>query len=168
MEIVKNFGFEPILFFAQIINFIILLWILKKFLYRPILQTLKNRQREIQEGLEKTQQAQLLLEKTQKEETKILKNAQIQAQKLLDDAKMQAQDMFQKVEEKARLHSEKVLKDAKEQIEQETKDAESRLTKSISVLAITYLNKAISEIMTPESQEEIMSKALRVLKKKTN
>ncbi|MBI4079598.1 MAG: F0F1 ATP synthase subunit B [Candidatus Levybacteria bacterium] len=168
MELVKNFGIDPILFIAQIVNFVIVLLVLKRFLYRPVLDMLKQREETINQGQKQAQEAQALLEKIQKEEQKVLQRAKEQAQKMLDDAKKQTHVLQEQMEEHARNRTEKMIRQAKEQIEQETKDAETRLTKNISTLAITYLNKAISEIMTPESQEEIMSKALRVLKKKTN
>ena len=45
MEILNNFGFQPTLFIAQIVNFLILAYVFKRFLYKPILKTLKDRQK---------------------------------------------------------------------------------------------------------------------------
>ena len=55
MEILENFGVNPVLLAAQIVNFIIVLFILKKFLYKPILDLLKKRQFTIKEGLKQAE-----------------------------------------------------------------------------------------------------------------
>ena len=57
MEIIKNFGVEPVLLVAQIINFLIILFILKKFLYKPVLDTLKKREDSIKEGLKQAEES---------------------------------------------------------------------------------------------------------------
>src|SRR5437870_10658982 len=57
MEILKNFGFEPILFIAQIVNFVIIYLILKKFLYKPVLKLLKDRKQTIAGGLKQAEES---------------------------------------------------------------------------------------------------------------
>lgn len=168
MELLKNFGIDPILFAAQIANFVVVLFVLKRFLYKPVLHMLKERENTIKLGQKQAQQAQELLEKMQKEEKVVLHRAKNEAQKLLDDAKKQAKALQDEMEQQAKARTEKMIREAKEQIEQETQDAQARLAKSTSMLAVSMLNKAISEILTTQEQEEVMSRAIKVLKKRTN
>ena len=51
MELLKDFGFDPILLTAQIINFLIVLVVLKKFMYKPVLDMLKKRENDIKKGI---------------------------------------------------------------------------------------------------------------------
>ena len=53
MEIIKQFGINPILLAAQVVNFIVLLFIFKKLLYKPILKVLDERKKKIEERKEK-------------------------------------------------------------------------------------------------------------------
>ena len=76
MEILNNFGFEPILFFAQIVNFLIIYLVLKKFLYKPLLKVLNDRKHKIEEGLKSAEESNRLLKETIDKEQEILKNAQ--------------------------------------------------------------------------------------------
>ncbi len=73
MEIIKNFGLNPILLAAQIVNFLIIFFILKKFLYKPVLNVLNKRQVTIKEGLKQAEEARVKLEKVVIEEKDILK-----------------------------------------------------------------------------------------------
>ena len=55
MNIFQNFGVNPILLLAQIVNFLIILYVLKRFMYKPVLNILKNREDEIKKGIEDAQ-----------------------------------------------------------------------------------------------------------------
>ena len=63
MEILDSFGFDPVFFTAQIINFLILAFVFKKFLYKPVLKILSERSRKIAKGLADAENAKLALEK---------------------------------------------------------------------------------------------------------
>src|SRR3989338_6728445 len=87
MEFISNFGLDPILLVAQIVNFLVVLFILRKFLYKPILKTLEKRKNLIKDGLDKAQEATIRLEKIEEKERRVLSTAQKQAQQMLDEAK---------------------------------------------------------------------------------
>ena len=63
MELIKNFGLDPVYLAAQIVNFLIILYFLRRFLYKPVFKMLKKRENEIKEGLEKTEESKRLMEK---------------------------------------------------------------------------------------------------------
>lgn len=168
MEIIKNFGIDPVYLGAQIINFLIILYFLRRFLYKPVFEMLKKREKQIKEGLEKTEKVRLLLEKTIEDEKNILKKAQNQATKIIDDAKNEALDIQKTTEELAKKQSEKIIIEAREQILRETKETEERLTAHVSKLAVVFLQKSLSELFSPREQEEIMSKAIKKLKERPN
>lgn len=168
MEILKDFGVDPILLGAQIINFLLLFFILKKYLYKPVLEMLKKRENNIKQGIKQAEEARLLLEKTQKEESAVIKKAQVEAHKMLADAKAQSQETLKQTQEYAKIQSEKIILEARAQIAQETKEAEARITKNVSELAVKMLHKALSEMLSQKGQEEIMEKVIKQLKHKSN
>lgn len=167
MEIVKNFGLDPVLLGAQIVNFLIILFLLKRLLYKPMLKILKERQEVVKDGIKKTEEARLLLEKTQEEERKILKDAQSQASKILTDAQKQVETVLRNGEESAKKQTERLLKDARDQILIEAKETEDRLTENISKISVDYLKRALSELFTEKDQKSVLDRALKQLKQKT-
>lgn len=166
MEIIQNFGIEPVLLVAQIINFLIILYVLKRFLYKPILSVLKNRQDEITLGLKQAEEARLLLEKTAEKEKAVLKNAQAQARILLDEAKQQKQEFMRTSSELAKKHADQIMQEARIQIAAETKEAEKRLTAHISSLALSLLEKSLSNIFTDNQQDVVVKQAAKRMKGK--
>ncbi len=165
MDIIKNFGVNPIFLGAQIVNFLIVFFILKKFLYKPILELLNKRRLTIQEGIQQAEEARKKLEKVVIEEKNILRLAQLQAKKVIEDAKQESIEVTLKMSEETKKQIEKILKDAREQITRESLVAEKRLAVQTSKLAVSFLEKALSEFFSAKEQKEVVSSVLRKIKK---
>lgn len=168
MEILKNFGIDPYLLVAQIINFLIVFYVLKRFFLKPIMDVLKNRKQTIQEGLKNAEVGKRALEEALIEERKILKIAQKEAQILIEDAKKQSDGIIKRAEEHAKDQADRILKEAKEDIAQEVKITEKNLSVYVSRLAMQLLEKSTSDLFGEREQEEILSRAVRKLKEKKN
>jgi len=165
MELLKTFGVDPILLGAQIVNFLIIFYLLKRFLYKPVLGMLKTREDKIKEGIKQAEEARLTLEKTLEQEKKILAKAHDEAKALILDAKTQALDVSREVEENTKRQAEKILLDARAQIEQDTKRMEQELGEKVSVLAEEMLTRSLEGIFGEREQKQILDKALKKIKK---
>lgn len=166
MEIIKNFGLDPVFLVAQIINFLIILYVLRRFLYKPVLDLLKKRQDIVKEGLMKAEEANQRLEKVVEEEKNIIRNAQMEAKKIVDDVKIEAAALSEELEENAKEKAQKLLKDAREQISRQAIEIEKRLTLNISRIALKFLQKSLRDLFSEKEQEKLMEKALLRLGKK--
>ncbi|MDO8660102.1 MAG: ATP synthase F0 subunit B [Candidatus Parcubacteria bacterium] len=165
MEIIKNFGLDPILLVAQVVNFLIIFFVLKKFLYKPVLELLKKRKITIQEGIQQAEEARIKLEKVVIEEKSILREAQMQAKKIIEDARDESIEITRQMNDSAKKQTEKMLIDAKEQIARESIEVEKRLAVNTGKIALTFLEKALREFFTTQEQKQIVSNALKKIKK---
>lgn len=165
MEILKNFGLNPILLGAQVVNFLIVFFLLKKLLYKPVLNILKKRQTTIKEGLEQAEEARIKLEKVVIEEKNILRQAQLQSRKIIEDAKEESIVITRKMNEDAKKQTEKLLQDTKEQIARESIEVEKKLALKTGTLAVTILEKALKDFFSSKEQEEVIANALKKIKK---
>lgn len=165
MEILDNFGLNPVLLGAQVVNFLIILFILRRFLYKPVLDLLKKREDTIKEGLEKAEENEKLLEKTKKEEETVLKNAQVQARKIIEEARAQALLLMKESQESAKKQSERLIEEARAQISQEASLIEQKIMGNIGKISIEMLGKALGGLTNEDAQEDIMKKAIKQLKK---
>lgn len=168
MEIIKNFGIDPILLGAQIVNFLIVLFILRRFLYKPILSTLQKRRESIKQGLEASEQARLRLEKVIEKEKQILNSANKSAKEMISDAKKEATDLIQKAQFEAKIQAERITGEAKLQITLEAKETEKRLANNISKLAMELIQRSALELFGKQEQEIVMKNVLSKLEKKAN
>ena len=90
MEILEKLGVDWKLLLAQAVNFLVLLWVLKRFAYKPILKALEARTNKIEQGLKDAQASQAKLQGVIEEEKKILAAAREEARSILIEAEASA------------------------------------------------------------------------------
>ncbi len=163
MEILKNFGIDPLLLGAQIINFLVVLFLLKKFLYKPVFRLLQKRQEEIKEGIRKSEEAEKRLERVIAQEKNILKNANTSAKEIIDEATSQSIEISKQIQDSAKKQADRIIEQAKFQIEREAKETEKRLVENVSSLSVKFLEKALEKMFTKQQQEEVIKTALKKL-----
>lgn len=168
MDVLEKFGVEWTLTAAYVINFLVILYILRRYLYKPLFSMLKKREETIKEGLEKAEEGKKELEKALEKERKIIKEAQDTAKKIIQDAKEQAQATAKDIEEKAKKQSDRMFDDAKAQIELEARSAEKELNKYVSRLSVELLKKSLPDAFTEKEQSEIVTRAVKAMDKKLN
>jgi len=161
----SNFGIDPILIVAQIVNFLIVLYILKRFLYKPVMELLKKRQESIEQGLKQAEKTKVLMDEAVDKEKEILKKAQIEASALLDDARSQREKFLQDAKEAAQLKEHRILEEAKKQITIEVNEAHKELSQKVSSLAVELLRKSANDLFSEEDQELVLKNALKKIKK---
>lgn len=165
MEIIENFGIDPVLLAAQIVNILIILAVLRKFVYGPVLEILNKRKQTVEKGLKDAEDSRILLEKAEEKEREIITDAQQQAKRIIDDAKKQAFEEADQIKESAKKQTDKMLQDARAQIEQETKEAESKLSTKINDLSIGLLTKTLRDLFGEKEEKQLLQKAIKQIKK---
>ncbi len=165
MQIFKDFGVNPVLLAAQIVNFLIILYVLKRFMYKPVIAMLKKREDEIKKGLSDSEKNQKQLIETIEKEKAILQAARENADKMIAEAKLEATESKNQIEAATKKEIEKMQVQARETIEQETKAAEERLTRNIGEIAISLLEKSLTGIFGEKEQKSILKKAEAELRK---
>lgn len=164
MDIIKDilnlFGLEGKLFIAQIINFAILLFILKKFLYEPIAKMMEERKSKIKQGLDDAENAKKALIEADNQKILILKEAKVDADKILDNTKKSSEILKQKSSEDAKKQATEIVDNAKKQAQDEFVKA-SKQVGSMSVdLSKKIVSKILSELFTEQDKTAILSKAV--------
>jgi len=96
MELFTKLGINPVLLLAQIINFLILLFLFKKFLYKPILGILEKRRNYILESMRKADEAVKKEKEMEKEREKKLRELRIKSEEIISKAKAAALFLHEK------------------------------------------------------------------------
>ncbi|MBO7611230.1 MAG: F0F1 ATP synthase subunit B [Elusimicrobia bacterium] len=164
MDIITNilnlFGLEGKLFIAQIINFAILLIILKIFLYKPIAQILEERKAKIKQGLDDAENAKKALVDADNQKTLILKEAKVDADKILENTKVSSENYKQKSTEDAKKQAAEIVDNAKKQAQDEFVKASKQVGAMSVDLSKKIVAKILSEIFTEEDKNTVLSKAV--------
>lgn len=127
----------------QIVNFAILLLVLKKFAYKPIMDILDARRHKIEESLETAKKLEIEKVNMQKEKDVLIKEAHGKAQVIIEQSKKQAQDIIVTAEIKSRERDEQLFNAANARISQETEVVK----KSLLVEAASFVAEAAEKIL---------------------
>jgi F-type H+-transporting ATPase subunit b len=149
----------------QILNFSVVLYVLNKFLYKPILNILDQRKNKIESGMaaaEENLHAQEELETTKKQ---ILSKAQAQASKIVADAKKAALKESAVVLDKAKVSASKVLAKDRKALENSVEIERKELEKQFSKLVVQTTEQLLKKYLNPAEQKKIISSQLKDLKK---
>lgn len=139
-------GIDFKLILAQIFNFVVLLVILKKFLYKPLLKMLDERKKKIEEGLLNAEKIKKELEEIEKRKQKILADSQKEAVALFLEQKKLAQKEKEAMIEEARIKAGEEIKKGLVLAKEEMAKARLELKKEALVIAQEMTKKIFSKL----------------------
>jgi len=166
MDFLKTFGFDVKLFIAQIINFLILVYLLNRFLYKPILEILKQREKKIRTGLEDAEKSRIILEQAEKEKEEILKNARIESEKIINETKLIAEEIRKSIIDSSKSESEKIILEAKNQAKLEMEKMEKKIKVLSLDLSQKILTNLIQSLFNEQEKNKILERAIDKLREK--
>lgn len=160
-ELIKTFHIELNLLVAQIVNFSIVLFVLYRFAYKPVLKTLNSRTGKIEKGLKDAEVAGKKLDEIMLREKEVLAEAKKEAQSIIRIAEEQAKANAMSIVLEARNQNEKLIETAKKQIEQEKDKMISEVKSEIAGLVIAATEKIIGEKLDKVKDRELIEKAIK-------
>ena len=153
------------LLFWMMLTFLVVLFLLKKFAWKPILGSLKEREDSISDALKAADKAREEMARLQADNEKILATARQERDELLKEAREVKQQMIEEAKEKAVIEAEKMINNAKQAIENEKLSAIADIKKSIASMSIQIAEKILKkQLDDPKQQQEIMDKYLKDIK----
>jgi F-type H+-transporting ATPase subunit b len=166
MEIIQQFGLESKLFLFQLINFLIIVFILKKFLFSPLKKVLDERKRKIEQSLQDAENAKVALENAGEEKKRILADAKIGADKLMASVKVSADETKEKTLSEAKFRSQQIVEEAKNRAAAEFENMNKQIGKMSVDVSSKILSKVLSDLFTEEEKQKLISRALEKIDEK--
>ncbi len=164
MEILNQFGFDLKLFAAQIVNFLVIAFVFKRFLYKPLLAVLNKRKTTIKKGLLDAEKAQKALEEAESKKDEILSKAGKEAERIINEAKNQAASSRELMLEETKNEIASMMEATKAQIELE-KENFTKEAKNMSLeLSRQILSSTIENLFDRKEQETLIKKSLTKIK----
>lgn len=150
---------------AQILNFLILLAILAKFAYKPLLNVMEERRNRIANDLDSAEKTRLEAESLKAEYTQQLADARQQATEIVEKANKIAQNLHDEMVAQARVEKEEMMASAKERIEQEKQQAMLDIRSEVIALSTMIAGKIVDQkLNSAEDQKLVAAAADTVLK----
>lgn len=152
---------DPGLAIWTIITFLVLLWFLAKFAWRPLLRALEARQETIRKSLDDAQQAKQELERLNRESAQILRNAHAEAELIVSKSRAEAEKLREEMKQKARMDAEGIIVEARRQIETEAGRALRQIRGEIADLSVMIASKLIQRNVSKEDNSRLIEETLK-------
>jgi F-type H+-transporting ATPase subunit b len=152
---------DPGLFVWTILTFLILVALLARFAWRPLLQALERRQATIAQSLEDAQRARQELERLQRESAQIMAQARAEAESMLARSRSDADALREELKQKARTEAAGIVKNAERQIQLETARAVQQIRHEAVDLSVAIASKILRRQVTREDNEALIQDALK-------
>ena len=146
------------LFVWQSLAFVILLFLLKKFAWKPILDAVDEREQGIKSALESAEKAKLEMENLQADNEKLLKEARLERDAMLKEARDMKNKMIEEAKEEARVEATKLMQQAQQAIITEKQSAIAELKSQVALLSIDIAEKVLKSELADEQKQEALAK----------
>lgn len=142
------------LVFWTVITFLILLFILKKFAWKPILGAVNSREESIKDALAAAEAARREMENLQADNEKILQEARAERELMMKEARDIKVKMIADAKEEAKSTAEKMILQAQEAIQSEKKAAVAELKSQVATLSLEIAEKVVKQQLSNKDQQE--------------
>jgi F-type H+-transporting ATPase subunit b len=164
--VLQRFGVEPTFLLMQVISFSILAYVLYRFMIKPVVATVDERNQKIADGLKYTDEMKAKLEALEQESAASAKRAQAEATRIIDEARKSAKEFLDKQTQESAAKASEILVKAQQVIELEKKKmlAEARTEIARLVVSITerVLSKELSDAERSRYNESATSELTKV------
>jgi F-type H+-transporting ATPase subunit b len=159
---------DPGLFIWTILTFLVLLTLLARFAWRPLLKALENRQEMIRKSLDDAQKAKQELERLQQESAQIIREARVEADSIITRSRTDADRLREEMRQKARAEAEGIVRNAERQIQLETSRALQQIRHEAVELSVMIASKIIQRNLTKEDNERLIDEALKQVQNRSH
>jgi F-type H+-transporting ATPase subunit b len=150
------------LVFWTTLVFVILLFLLVKFAWKPIVGALKTREESIKDALQAADIAKLEMEELQSSNQKLLDQAKVERAKLIDEARAAAKAIVGEATSKASSEAQSIITKAHAAIEGEKKSALAEIKELASVLSVDIAEKLLrKELSDKAAQEQLIESYIK-------
>jgi len=156
-----NIGFNWEVALANFVNFLIILWVLKKFAFGPIQKGIDKRRARIADGLKKAEEADEKLAMMKQKKEDVLAEAHKGAQDIIETAYVEKDSIVARAAEEATKKADEIVKRGEERIEIEVFQMKKDFRKYAAELSIAGAEKIVSETLDKEKNEKLVKSILK-------
>lgn len=160
----KSLGLNGASLAAQIINFLILWFLLQRFVYRPLVGLLEKRRETIEQSVKQAEEMDKRFTDFQTEHQQRMNESKEEAAAIIEKAKKAAEDLRQETLTETQAESERLLGRTYEEIERQKEQMMAELRQEVGTLVVSATSKILNKEIDPETQQRLIKEALAEVK----
>ena len=159
----EQFGVDWPHFIAQLLTMLVVLYVLNRYAYKPLLEVLDERRRRIAESMAQAEQVKQELARAQEAREKIIADAGKQAQQLIEEARAAAQRQGDQQLQQAVAQAEALIAKAREATDLDRQRMLTELKREVGRLVIETTARVTGKVLTPEDQRRLAEETAKQL-----
>ncbi len=163
-DLITKLGIDWKLLLAQVVNFGILVYILQRFVFKPIVAALNERQNKIKENIALGEEIKKKLAEAEEAKAEVLKQARLDGDKILKEADKNATKLKEEKLQETRVEALTIISQGRAQIEKDRASLRTELKKETGELISLAIEKSMGDIINESAQNKLKEQALASLK----
>ncbi len=159
------FDINPGLSIWTTVVFVLLVMVLGKYAWKPLLKTLQEREKSIRDSLGQAERARMEAAELLKQNERNMARAEEEYQKVVREAKVLGEKMKDEIVTKARQQAQHELQSAKDEIQRDVEAAKQQLRSEVADLAVKAAGKILDETLDPAKHKKLVDNVLNQLPK---
>ncbi len=160
-----TFGLDWKLFLAQLINFSVIVFVLTKWVYRPLIKTMDERKKKIDDGVKNAEVAEKKLLSAKEEEEKIINSARAAGKEHVDEGRKKGDMERQHRVEASKAIIDAQLKESKERIQREADEAKKQAERDVAKLVLAATEKLMKTTLDEKQHRRLIEDSIKELEK---
>ena len=152
---------DPGLFIWTILTFLVLLYLLRRFAWGPLLQALDSRQDTIRKSLDDAEQARKELAQVQEESARIVAKARADADAIIASSRIDAAKLQEELKQKARAQADGIIANAEKQIQLQTEQSLDQIRGEAVEISLMIASKLIQRNLSEEDNTRLIEDTLK-------
>ena len=159
-QVLSTLGINGRDFLLHTINFVVLIFLLRKILYRPVVAMLDERQRRIRESIEQAERVRLEAERADQERQAQLAETRRQVREMLDQATQTAERIRSDAHQQAQQEADRLVERARQEAATERAQAMADLRREVGNLAVLAAGRVIGRNLDDQAQRQLVEEFL--------
>ncbi len=147
----------------EVVNFLVLMYLLKRFLYKPVTEMLDSRRQKIKGDLEQARRQKEEAHRLKEQHQRELNEARQKAQQIIDEAEDRGEERAQEIIAEAQDEAERIKERNLAEIEQARQEAADELRREVASISMMVASKFLREKLDEEEHEELIQQYIEDL-----
>lgn len=157
----EQLGIDVQVILFQVANFFILLYILKRFLYKPVIDMLEKRKQTVIQNQQLKEDLDKKMDDIHKQQESLLAETREEARGIMDQAREQGEQIQESLRAEGKKQADQIVEKGQQEVEQLKDSIKREMREEVSTIAVNVTQKVLEEQLTPEQKTKITEDAIR-------
>jgi F-type H+-transporting ATPase subunit b len=161
--VLGTLGINGKLFIAQLVNVSVILFVVWRWVYRPLLRLMDAREKKIAEGLANADKAKLSLSDAERTREELLRTARLDAHALMETARQEAEEERKRLMAQTQADLERQLEEARDRLKREKDATLDQARKEVAQLVLNVTEKVVPGVVAGDRERALIQQAIAEL-----